>query len=71
MPPSVTVTVSPAAAPVTWPLMVCAFPDSAALIISSVATALMVTAGSALLTSTLWLAELLLPALSVTFAVTV
>ncbi len=43
----------------------------ARLIISSLATGLMVTPDSALLTSTLWLAELLLPALSVTFAVTV
>ena len=71
VPPSVTVTVSPAAAPVTCPLMLWPAPASAALIISSLATTLMVTPGSAVLTCTLWLAEPLLPSESVAAAVTV
>ena len=70
MPPIPIVTVSPLAAPLTFPLRVCPEATSAALITSSVATALMVTCGSALSTSTLWLVFALLPAVSVTLAVT-
>ncbi|SAC83532.1 Uncharacterised protein [Enterobacter cloacae] len=64
------VTVSPLAAPLTFPLRVCPAATSAALMTSSVATGLMVTCGSALSTSTLWPVLALLPAASVTLAVT-
>ena len=70
LPPMEIVTVSPLTAPLTFPLRVWPAATSAALITSSVATGLMVTTGSALSTTTLWLVLALLPAASVTFAVT-
>ncbi|CAM7524462.1 hypothetical protein CISEMA079M_15380 [Citrobacter sedlakii] len=67
----VTTTASPAAAPVTAPLTSCVWPCSALLMMSSVATVLMVTTGAAVSTVRVWLAEPVLPAASATLAVTV
>ena len=66
----VTTTASPAAAPVTAPLTSCVWPCSALLMMSSVATVLMVTTGAAVSTVRVWLAEPVLPAASETVAVT-
>ena len=69
LPPSVTVTVFPACAvPVTWPLIVWLTPLSAALIMSSPATVLMITPGRSDSTFTVWVVAPLLPALSVALA---
>ena len=67
----VTVTLSPAAAPVAVPLMMCAWLCSARLMTSSPATVLMVTAGTVTSTVRLRSADAGLPALSLTLAVTV
>ena len=67
----VTVTTSPAAAPVTEPVTISACACSALLITSSSETVLMVSCGTVVSTSTSRSAEAGLPALSATAAVMV
>ncbi|VAC87299.1 Uncharacterised protein [Enterobacter cloacae] len=70
-PPTVTVTTSPAAAPVAWPEIICAWPCSLVLRISSPATVLMVTTGATVSTVKCAWVDDPFPALSLTFTVRV
>ncbi|CZU35965.1 Uncharacterised protein [Enterobacter hormaechei] len=71
LPPTVTVTMSPSAAPFAWPEIICACPCSLVFRMSSPATVLIVTTGAAVSTVKSAVVDDPLPALSLTFTVRV